>query len=507
MCKLQAAVAYNDQSINENMHAAAGFKLLAKKENNFLSRWVHTMYWVWCAQGVLGVACAAAPKFQRWPNLKEAHERQLGPTAAPPHRLSEEDFRCVRRLVIRIILGTDMARHHDSVEDFTAALRLWGPDLGAWAPDKRVVALQVGRWVGGWVGGLRPPVLDAIEGREGRLGASASWYMLQWREAGRPRRLGIPAADRSLLLPCSLPLFFRPQLLVHAADISNPARPLRHCCEWGRKVHEEFFAQGERAAGGGRGGCGGVVGCRVWLAGWLADWAGGWSASGAGRCTSSALLRVGEPLEHGSQPLWQRGAGRKEPNIGWATMGRNSQGKGRRRPVVLEQLGLWLYGVCEPHPPLALPTLQVTRRRRWACRSPPSATAAAPRCRRASSPLWNMSSSPASGKQARHAVAALVVAAISAAVSVAAPAAAVAPAILLSVEAHCQALLQAGKRGTHSLANCYVHMSRLAAMRHYHGYCSQHTLPYTPPSMGLVCCCAVRWRSLLPNFMPRQSRI
>lgn len=125
----EAAVAYNDQSINENMHAAAGFKLLAKKENNFLSR------------------------------------------------LPGEDFRAVRRLVIRIILSTDMARHHDSVEDFTASLRLWGPDLRAWAPDKRVVALQ---------------------------------------------------------------------LLVHAADISNPARPLRFSSQWGRKVHEEFFAQGDK---------------------------------------------------------------------------------------------------------------------------------------------------------------------------------------------------------------------------------------------------------------------
>lgn len=33
------------------------------------------------------------------------------------------------------------------------------------------------------------------------------------------------------------------QLLVHAADISNPARPLRFCSRWGQKVHEEFFAQ------------------------------------------------------------------------------------------------------------------------------------------------------------------------------------------------------------------------------------------------------------------------
>jgi hypothetical protein len=60
-------------------------------------------------------------------------------------RMSLEDFRHVRRLIIRIILSTDMAAHHDSVDEFAASLRLWGPDLAAWAPDKRVVALQVGR--------------------------------------------------------------------------------------------------------------------------------------------------------------------------------------------------------------------------------------------------------------------------------------------------------------------------------------------------------------------------
>ncbi|PRW56816.1 3, 5 -cyclic phosphodiesterase pde-4 [Chlorella sorokiniana] len=127
----EAAVAYNDQSINENMHGAAAFKLLAKKENNFLSRF------------------------------------------------SEEDYRFVRRLIIRIILATDMARHTDGLEDFAASLRLWGPDLGAWTPDKRTAALQ---------------------------------------------------------------------LVVHAADISNPARPLPLCRRWGQKVHDELFAQGDKEA-------------------------------------------------------------------------------------------------------------------------------------------------------------------------------------------------------------------------------------------------------------------
>lgn len=41
------------------------------------------------------------------------------------------------------------------------------------------------------------------------------------------------------------------QMLLHTADISNPARPLHHCMAWGRKIHDEMYRQGdlERALG------------------------------------------------------------------------------------------------------------------------------------------------------------------------------------------------------------------------------------------------------------------
>jgi calcium/calmodulin-dependent 3',5'-cyclic nucleotide phosphodiesterase len=35
------------------------------------------------------------------------------------------------------------------------------------------------------------------------------------------------------------------RMLLHCADISNPARPLARCREWGRRVQEELFSQGD----------------------------------------------------------------------------------------------------------------------------------------------------------------------------------------------------------------------------------------------------------------------
>jgi hypothetical protein len=36
------------------------------------------------------------------------------------------------------------------------------------------------------------------------------------------------------------------KMLLHCADISNPARPLKQCVEWGRRVQEELYGQGDR---------------------------------------------------------------------------------------------------------------------------------------------------------------------------------------------------------------------------------------------------------------------
>ncbi|KAH7616330.1 putative 3',5'-cyclic phosphodiesterase pde-4 [Nannochloris sp. 'desiccata'] len=36
------------------------------------------------------------------------------------------------------------------------------------------------------------------------------------------------------------------RMFLHCADISNPARPLEHCSEWGRRVQEELYGQGDK---------------------------------------------------------------------------------------------------------------------------------------------------------------------------------------------------------------------------------------------------------------------
>ncbi|KAK9834015.1 hypothetical protein WJX81_002981 [Elliptochloris bilobata] len=125
----EAALTYNDSSVNENMHASLAFRLLRKPANSFLEV------------------------------------------------LPDNDYRFVRRTMISLVLGTDMALHSEIIKDFAASARLFGGDLGAWPAEKRATLLQ---------------------------------------------------------------------MLVHCADIGNPARPLAVSLKWTARIVEEQLAEGDR---------------------------------------------------------------------------------------------------------------------------------------------------------------------------------------------------------------------------------------------------------------------
>ena len=69
----EAAITWNDISVNENMHAATAFQLLRQPAHNFLAG------------------------------------------------LDADDYRFVRRTVIGIVLATDMASHAELLDDFSGA--------------------------------------------------------------------------------------------------------------------------------------------------------------------------------------------------------------------------------------------------------------------------------------------------------------------------------------------------------------------------------------------------
>lgn len=91
----KAAITYNDNSVNENMHAAEAFRLLRKDDHDFLSH-------------------------------------------LPP-----DEWRFLRRTIIAIILATDMASHADVVSDFSGNVAVLGTDVSLWPPAKRTTALSM----------------------------------------------------------------------------------------------------------------------------------------------------------------------------------------------------------------------------------------------------------------------------------------------------------------------------------------------------------------------------
>ncbi|KAG1677360.1 hypothetical protein FOA52_010739 [Chlamydomonas sp. UWO 241] len=90
----EEAMLYNDMSVNEHGHISLGFRLLHKPENNFL--------------------CS----------------------------MTDADYRVVRRLVIELVLGTDMACHQGLLATFATSASILGSDLTRWKDEDRVLLLK-----------------------------------------------------------------------------------------------------------------------------------------------------------------------------------------------------------------------------------------------------------------------------------------------------------------------------------------------------------------------------
>jgi hypothetical protein len=91
----QQALVYNDNSPNENMHVARAFEILARPGHNFLEP------------------------------------------------LSPDQYCVVRRLVIEIVLATDMAGHSSVLANFQAGKNSLGPDVGLWPVTIRKYVLMM----------------------------------------------------------------------------------------------------------------------------------------------------------------------------------------------------------------------------------------------------------------------------------------------------------------------------------------------------------------------------
>eukprot|EP00741_Cyanophora_paradoxa_P012711 tig00020616_g12280.t1 len=136
------------------------------------------------------------------------------------NRERRSDF---RRLVIDMVLGTDMAKHFKRLGDFKA--RVLASTLGA------------ARGGGGSGGGVR-----LSRQRQGTAVTSPGSQEGEEWDPLSPRGAGpFSPEDRTLFLVTALKI----------ADISNAARPLQQHVEWCTRVNEEFYRQGdeERRAG------------------------------------------------------------------------------------------------------------------------------------------------------------------------------------------------------------------------------------------------------------------
>ena len=187
------AIRYNDQSPLENMHAATAFATMRKPGHDVLSA------------------------------------------------LGHEQRREIRQDVIAMILGTDNALHFKNLGRLTSKLEAAQADMAA-AGGSSIEAA-----VGGGGGG------DAKVSQSGAASAQG-----ESAPRSKSRRRSMLATRRGSSASLGLDVRADPELqqlvmllALHAADVSNPAKPWELYIKWTDRVIAEFFDQGDKEAAAG----------------------------------------------------------------------------------------------------------------------------------------------------------------------------------------------------------------------------------------------------------------
>jgi hypothetical protein len=184
----ELAITYNDASVLENMHVAAAFRLLREDENN----WFATMEY----------------NAQRY----------------------------VRRMVIAMVLGTDMAKHGRSrtaLREFYEAIKEEKRERGSKVSVTDYCAEHTALRRNGAISVVEKGIA-AVEWRHVSLASPLPSAML-------PMRVDDCDDERALFM----------DLALHLCDISNPAKPLSVYKQFAERVMNEFWSLGdvERDAG------------------------------------------------------------------------------------------------------------------------------------------------------------------------------------------------------------------------------------------------------------------
>ncbi|KAJ9521275.1 hypothetical protein QJQ45_022997, partial [Haematococcus lacustris] len=186
----ELALRYNDRSPMENHHLAGAFSLLKHPDMNFLQ---------------------AMPK--------ATYDR-------------------LRKLVIELVLGTDMKQHFSIIGQFTALHRTGGDGQ---ATGRKVS--QPGQATELHMGSTAQPIAKDLPG----------WLLVPtlWCYPNKPCYLDLAEPSRADKMAIELPMPAALQMALKCSDLGHLAAPLPVHLAWVSRLEAEFFAQGdaERAQG------------------------------------------------------------------------------------------------------------------------------------------------------------------------------------------------------------------------------------------------------------------